>query len=86
MTDRYLDFDSFNVRSEESPIQSSKRNGDLITVGMTFKEVEEKLMLKTLHHCGYNKEKAAQMLGISVKTLFNRLKTSNDDDRDSLQK
>jgi DNA-binding NtrC family response regulator len=40
----------------------------------TVAEVERRLMLATLEQCGGIKEKAAQMLGISLKTLYNRLR------------
>ena len=45
-----------------------------IRVGSTVAEVERRLMLATLEQCGGTKEKAAQMLGISLKTLYNRLR------------
>ena len=45
-----------------------------VRVGSTVAEVERRLMLATLEQCGGTKEKAAQMLGISLKTLYNRLR------------
>jgi DNA-binding NtrC family response regulator len=42
-------------------------------VGNTIADVEEKLILATLRQCD-TKEKAAQLLGISLKTLYNRLR------------
>ncbi len=55
--------------------QSKPSNAGEITSGMTIAELETKLITKTLAHCGGNKEKSAQMLGISVKTLYNKLKS-----------
>lgn len=43
-------------------------------VGLTLAESERKLILDTLSECGRNRERAAAMLGISLKTLYNRLK------------
>jgi DNA-binding NtrC family response regulator len=45
-----------------------------VRVGSTIAEVERRLMLATLEQCGGTKEKAAQTLGISLKTLYNRLR------------
>ncbi|MGH8509764.1 MAG: sigma 54-interacting transcriptional regulator, partial [Gammaproteobacteria bacterium] len=44
-----------------------------IQVGMNIGEAERRLILATLERCGGNKEKTAQMLGVSSKTLYNRL-------------
>ena len=45
-----------------------------IEVGLKIEEAERRLVLATLEHCGNNKEKTATMLGVSVKTLYNRLR------------
>ena len=44
-----------------------------LKVGCSVAEAERRLILATLDACGGNKEKAAKMLGISLKTLYNRL-------------
>lgn len=51
-------------------------DGPFITVrvGSSVAEVERNLIMATLEHCGGRKEKAAEILGVSVKTLYNRLK------------
>ncbi|MBK8814313.1 MAG: sigma-54-dependent Fis family transcriptional regulator [Methylococcaceae bacterium] len=54
--------------------QPKKSNLDEIVPGMTINDVETILINKTLDYCDGNKEKSAQMLGISVKTLYNKLK------------
>ena len=41
--------------------------------GMSIKEVEKNLIEKTLEHYGGNKTQTAEALGISLKTLYNRL-------------
>ena len=43
-------------------------------LGTTLAETERRLILATLGHVGGDKEQAAQALGISVKTLYNRLR------------
>jgi len=44
-----------------------------ISPGMTVDEAEQKLILATLDAAGGNKTRAAEMLGISLKTLHNKL-------------
>jgi DNA-binding NtrC family response regulator len=48
-------------------------NGVTITPGMTVDEAERKLIIATLEAAGNNKTRAAEMLGISLKTLHNKL-------------
>lgn len=45
-----------------------------ISVGTSIAEAERMLILATVEHCGGHRERAAAMLGISAKTLYNRLK------------
>ena len=42
-------------------------------VGTPIAEVEKRLILATLEHCAGDKKKAAEVLKISLKTLYNRL-------------
>ncbi len=53
---------------------ASGGNGIQLEVGMTVEEAERLLILKTLEHTKNNKTRAAEILGISLKTLFNKLK------------
>jgi DNA-binding NtrC family response regulator len=46
---------------------------DGLTVGMTVREMEKKLILKTLESCDGNRTAAADILGISSRTLRNKL-------------
>ncbi len=45
-----------------------------LRVGMTLADVERRLILATLKHCAGNKGQTAELLGVSVKTLYNRLR------------
>lgn len=50
-------------------------NGRLrLSVGMPIEEAERQLILSTLEHFQGNKPLTAQTLGVSLKTLYNRLK------------
>jgi two-component system, response regulator FlrC len=42
-------------------------------VGRTVADVERELILQTLKHCGGNRTHAANILGISIRTLRNKL-------------
>jgi len=42
-------------------------------VGTTLDEIERRVLFKTLAYYGNNKLKAAEVLGISAKTIYNRL-------------
>lgn len=42
-------------------------------VGTTFEEIEREALLKTLAHFHNNKREAARVLGISLKTVYNKL-------------
>ena len=55
---------------------SSEPDADAIQlrVGATVDEAEQMLILKTLESTGNNKTRAAEKLGISLKTLHNKLK------------
>jgi DNA-binding NtrC family response regulator len=54
---------------------SSESTGDAVkfAVGMSFEDVEREMLLKTLARCGNNKSRAARVLGITSKTIYNRL-------------
>ena len=43
-------------------------------VGLTLAEVERRMIMATLEHFDGSKPQAAKTLGISLKTLYNRLK------------
>jgi two-component system response regulator AtoC len=45
-----------------------------VRVGASIAQVERQLIFATLEHCGGVKERTAEVLGISLKTLYNRLR------------
>lgn len=55
-----------------------------LSVGMTVDEAEKQLILKTLEATRNNKTRAAEILGISSKTLQNKLKEYALEDKDVL--
>jgi len=60
----------------QSSLRSSAEDGDTVHlgVGTTVEEAEKRLILKTLESTNNNKTRAAEILGISLKTLHNKLK------------
>ena len=73
--------DSYNeVLSESLTNQfeiDDKSNELLIKSGMTVSQMEKVLILETLKANGNNKTKAADMLGISIRTLRNKINEYN---------
>jgi DNA-binding NtrC family response regulator len=68
---------SSTTEPEESPAtanvtEDSKRVD--VHVGMTAEEAEKRLILKTLEDCGGNKSRAAEVLGLTPRTIRNKLK------------
>ena len=50
-----------------------------LSPGTTVDEAERRLIILTLEHCRNNKTKAAEILGISLKTLHNKLNRIKDE-------
>ncbi|MBR9980255.1 MAG: sigma-54-dependent Fis family transcriptional regulator [Desulfatitalea sp.] len=48
-------------------------------VGMTVKDLEERLIMQTLDHVNQNRTHAAELLGISIRTLRNKLREYRGD-------
>lgn len=58
----------------EPAVKPPSSEGLDLRVGTTVEEAERNLILKTLEATGQNKTRAAEILGISLKTLHNKLK------------
>jgi DNA-binding NtrC family response regulator len=50
-----------------------------VQVGSTVREMEKALIEKTLNELGQNRTRAAEMLGISIRTLRNKLREYKHD-------
>jgi DNA-binding NtrC family response regulator len=56
----------------ESPFgEQEERQG--LTIGRSIRDVERELIMRTLEHLNGDKRAAAETLGISLNTLYNRL-------------
>jgi transcriptional regulator with PAS, ATPase and Fis domain len=56
------------------PVQDGDPRIVAVPVGTTVDDAEKALILRTLEHTRNNKTRAAEILGISLKTLHNKLK------------
>jgi DNA-binding NtrC family response regulator len=56
-----------------SPVPNTDTRSSDLPVGMPLRDVERELILKTLEMAGGNRMRAAEILGISPKTLYNKL-------------
>ncbi|MCL4813879.1 MAG: sigma-54 dependent transcriptional regulator [Vicinamibacteraceae bacterium] len=60
-------------RAEAAPSVPAGPDGVVLTPGTTVDEAETRLIRLTLEHTRHNKTRAAEILGISLKTLHNKL-------------
>ena len=58
----------------EVPLNTAQASGTDVVVGTTIEAMERELITNTLNAVDGDKPKAADLLGISLKTLYNRLK------------
>ncbi|MBL8719166.1 MAG: sigma-54-dependent Fis family transcriptional regulator [Myxococcales bacterium] len=73
--DLELDLDAPAVRPRVAAAETESDEAPLLSVrvGSTLEEVERALILRTLEHLGGNKQRAAQVLGISRRNLYYKL-------------
>ena len=73
LADEVVEFEGLSRDSGPPPAEVESGPVQTIRVGTPLAEVERRLILSTLESCGGDKRKAASMLGISLKTLYNRV-------------
>ena len=81
LSEEIIDVDSLPAEVQrggkpaEAPVEAKTETGGVFTVrvGSTIAEVERRLILATLREYQEDKPKSASVLGISLKTLYNRL-------------
>ncbi|MCW5659597.1 MAG: sigma-54-dependent Fis family transcriptional regulator [Burkholderiaceae bacterium] len=73
---------SAEAQPQPAPAPAHNPNTITVQVGTSIAEAERQLILATFAHCGHNKERTAAALGISLKTLYNRLKEFANDARE----
>jgi DNA-binding NtrC family response regulator len=65
---------SFTTHAPAPQPMAEESEAVRVTIGTTVEEAEKSLILRTLEHTKNNKTRAAEILGISLKTLHNKLK------------
>lgn len=75
------------LRPEELPGPAVENDAALLTVrvGTPLDDIERRVTMATLAQCGNVKRRAAEILGISVKTLYNRLEAYAASDSSALE-
>ncbi len=74
-----------NLKDVMARLRGGRQDGGSVTasvsglVGQNIADVERELILQTLRHCGGNRSAAAAMLGISVRTMRNKLRSFQAD-------
>ncbi|MEC5387874.1 sigma-54 dependent transcriptional regulator [Uliginosibacterium sp. H3] len=74
----YIMTDSKLIETASVPLQISSAkpatgSSVVVAVGTSLADMDRQLILATLEQCGGVKKRAAEILGISLKTLYNRL-------------
>ena len=73
MADDMVEMDALPVGVAASAPAGAPSGSDPMQVGMSLADIERHFILATLEHFGGDKRKAAEVLGISLKTIYNRL-------------
>jgi two-component system, NtrC family, response regulator AtoC len=73
MADELIDIGEVGIDPRDGPLSAAL--GDVVVrPGVRIEVAEQQLIEVTLAHVGGNKPEASELLGISLKTLYNRLK------------
>jgi DNA-binding NtrC family response regulator len=71
------------VPAPEMPAASLAPNEIVpLLIGSTVEQIERELVLHTLRHCDGNRTHAARLLGLSVRTMRNKIRQYTADGRD----
>ncbi|HYQ96626.1 MAG TPA: sigma-54 dependent transcriptional regulator [Candidatus Eisenbacteria bacterium] len=73
LSDDVIEMDALPVGPSAPVLPGASSAPDSMQVGMSLAEIERHFILATLEHFGGDKRKAAEVLGISLKTIYNRL-------------
>ncbi len=65
--------DDLDASPMERTVEMKRIDSLRIPVGSNLADVERWMIFATLQKCGGNKTRAAALLGVSLKTLYNRL-------------
>lgn len=69
-----IDESDLSLGRSSDKIQSEDSNGTLVTSGIPLMEIERIAIINTLKECNGNKSASARMLGISERSIYNKIK------------
>ncbi len=72
LADQELDI-QLSINPARANVSDQAENCVTVQLGSKLADAEQKLICATLGHCGGNKTLTAEVLGVSLKTLYNRL-------------
>ena len=86
-TGKEIDENAILIEAKQSSQQTQSSEGSNVSslVGRSMESVEKELILNTLDHCLGNRTHAANILGISIRTLRNKLKEYGLSDQQNLK-
>ena len=73
LSEDVVEMDALPVGPAARAVSGAPSSNDAMHVGMSLAEIERHFILATLERFGGDKRKAAEVLGISLKTIYNRL-------------
>ena len=73
------------TQSDASAASHDEQDEITVKIGMPLDEIEQRVTMATLARCGNVKKRAAAMLGISLKTLYNRLEGYSQRERSDVE-
>ncbi len=71
--------DNNSIRAEDikpmlaAPVAAQRQNGSYLA-GRTLRDIERQAIIETLDYCGGNKARAAREMGISEKSIYNKMR------------
>lgn len=69
----------FGAAAASRDVPTPSRATIQFEIGTPLAELERRALLATLDHCAGNKRRAAELCGVSLKTLYNRLAAYRDE-------
>ena len=72
--DAFIRPDALEIEVLNAPGEESKSGGGRSLAGMTIAEIEKMAIMETLEACGGNKAMTARTLGISEKSIYNKMR------------
>ena len=69
-----MDIDTAPIRTTNSHGVGASGPAITVPLGTPLSVAARELILSTLQHCGGERKRTAEMLGICTKTLYNRLR------------